>query len=145
MAISFTVLGQVYSMKNSKTLTMRGGKLRTIKHAKALQFQRDFCLQVPSYARKGIASDVAVTITIHYPSRLQDLDESIILDLLQPATETRPGTGVILNDRQVKEKHVFWALDKERPRSRYHCYGTELTAPPFRCRGEELKGGSSED
>jgi predicted unusual protein kinase regulating ubiquinone biosynthesis (AarF/ABC1/UbiB family) len=37
------------------------------------------------------------------------LDESLILDLLQ---------GVIYkNDRQVKEKHVYWGLDPANPRT----------------------------
>jgi hypothetical protein len=46
---------------------------------------------------------------IFYASRRSDLDESLILDLLQ---------GVIyVNDRQVKEKHIYWGLDKECPRA----------------------------
>jgi len=56
-----------------------------------------------------ISGDVRVTMHIYYASRRPDLDESLILDLLQ---------GVAyMNDRQVKEKHIYWGLDKERPRS----------------------------
>lgn len=55
-----------------------------------------------------LEGDVAVHITIYYASRRPDLDESLILDLLQ---------GVAYeNDRQVKEKHIYWGLDKEKPR-----------------------------
>jgi Holliday junction resolvase RusA-like endonuclease len=46
---------------------------------------------------------------IHYASRRPDLDESLILDLLQ-------GVAYV-NDRQVKEKHIYWGLDKENPRA----------------------------
>jgi Holliday junction resolvase RusA-like endonuclease len=52
--------------------------------------------------------DVAVHITIYYASRRPDLDESLILDLLQDVAYE--------NDRQVKEKHIYWGLDKENPR-----------------------------
>lgn len=53
--------------------------------------------------------DVRVTLHIWYASRRPDLDESLILDLLQ---------GVAYrNDRQVKEKHVFWHLDPHSPRT----------------------------
>ena len=49
-----------------------------------------------------------MTMWIYYASRRPDLDESLILDLLQGL--------VYLNDRQVKERHVFWGLDKDKPR-----------------------------
>ena len=46
---------------------------------------------------------------IYYASRRPDLDESLILDCMQ--------NYVYYNDRQVKEKHIYWGLDKERPRT----------------------------
>lgn len=50
-----------------------------------------------------------VTIRIWYASRRPDLDESLILDLLQGVTYE--------NDRQVKEKHIYWmGVDKANPR-----------------------------
>lgn len=53
--------------------------------------------------------DLRVTIKIYYASRRPDLDESLILDCMQ---------GYIYqNDRAVKERHVYWGLDKERPRA----------------------------
>jgi hypothetical protein len=56
-----------------------------------------------------MAGDLRVTMRIYYASRRPDLDESLILDLMQ---------GLIYeNDRQVKEKHIFWALDVDRPRT----------------------------
>lgn len=50
-----------------------------------------------------------VIMTIHYASRRPDLDESLILDLMQDM--------IYVNDRQIKEKHIHWALDKEHPRT----------------------------
>ena len=46
---------------------------------------------------------------IYYASRRPDLDESPILDCMQDY--------VYYNDRQVKEKHIYWGLDKENPRT----------------------------
>ena len=56
-----------------------------------------------------VTQDVRVTMFIYYASRRPDLDESLILDLLQGC--------VYENDRQVKEKHIYWGLDKDKPRA----------------------------
>jgi Holliday junction resolvase RusA-like endonuclease len=56
-----------------------------------------------------MTGDLRVTLHIFYASRRPDLDESLILDLMQ---------GLIYeNDRQVKERHCYWGLDPENPRS----------------------------
>jgi Holliday junction resolvase RusA-like endonuclease len=66
---------------------------------------------------------VRATLRIWYATERPDLDESVILDVLQAKTE---GTGkdrkiirrgVYLNDRQVREKHVFHGIDKAHPRA----------------------------
>ena len=56
-----------------------------------------------------LEGDLVVAIRIYYASRRPDLDESVILDCLQDV--------VYANDRQVKQKHIYWGLDKERPRA----------------------------
>jgi Holliday junction resolvase RusA-like endonuclease len=56
-----------------------------------------------------MTGDLRVTLHIFYASRRPDLDESLILDLMQ---------GLIYeNDRQVKERHCYWGLDPDNPRS----------------------------
>lgn len=52
--------------------------------------------------------DLKFIATIYYASRRSDLDESLVLDLLQDYAYK--------NDRQVKEKHVKWGLDRSDPR-----------------------------
>lgn len=88
---------------------MRFGNVsRLIKSTKALSYADMFKQQCPPLAvlMKG---DLRVTMWIHYASRRPDLDESLILDLMQ---------GLIYeNDRQVKEKHIYWGLDPENPRT----------------------------
>lgn len=105
-ALAFKILGEPASKANSRKMVLIGGSPRLIKSQKALSYASAFKLQ----ARAGrlIEGDVAVHIKIWYASRRPDLDESLILDLLQ---------GVAYeNDRQVKEKHIYWGLDKENPR-----------------------------
>ena len=56
-----------------------------------------------------LEGDLSVTITIFYATRRPDLDESVILDCMQDR--------IYRNDRQVKEKHIFWGLDRDNPRA----------------------------
>ena len=81
---------------------------RLIKSQKALTYSEMFKAQARPISPL-IETDVRVTMHIYYASRRPDLDESLILDLLQ-------GVAYV-NDRQVKEKHIYWGLDKENPRA----------------------------
>ena len=56
-----------------------------------------------------LEGDLSVTMTIFYASRRPDLDESVILDCMQDK--------IYKNDRQVKEKHIHWGLDRDNPRA----------------------------
>lgn len=106
-AISFTIFGEPASKANSRRVVKIGGSMRVIKSEKALFYSDRFKQQCPQH--ELIECAVAVKIKIYYASRKPDLDESLILDLMQ---------GLIYrNDRQVKEKHIYWALDKECPRA----------------------------
>jgi Holliday junction resolvase RusA-like endonuclease len=110
----FVVYGEPASKANSRRLVSfkRKGGVGTrpalIKSQKALDYNDAFRLQCPKLSPL-MEGDVSVSIRIYYASRRPDLDESVILDAMQGL--------VYLNDRQVKEKHIFWGLDKERPRA----------------------------
>lgn len=100
--------GEPASKANSRRVVQIGGMSRLIKSAKALTYS-DVFRQQAKPVEPLITQDVRVTLFIYYASRRPDLDESLILDLLQ---------GVMyVNDRQVKEKHVYWGLDKKNPRA----------------------------
>lgn len=109
--IRFCIRGQMHSLKNSRDVFVnrKTGRLFPKKNDKIVAFETAFHAQVPVNCRQRLSGDVAVTIDAFYPSRRQDLDEAIIYDMLQR-------TSVIVNDRQVKEKHVFWHLDRQNPR-----------------------------
>lgn len=102
-----TIFGEPASKANSRILTVRGGKPRSIKSSKALKYLEDFIRQCP-ILDPLFEEDVHVELHIHYASRRPDLDESVILDALQGR--------VYRNDRQVKSKAVRWGLDQRSPR-----------------------------
>ena len=108
--IRFTILGQLYSMKNSRIYTGEGRKGGFVKHPKAQQFCQDFAKQCGPWAPvEPLWGDVCCQVVVHYPSRRQDLDCALVYDCLQ-------ANGFIANDRQVKVKLEFWAVDPDNPR-----------------------------
>jgi Holliday junction resolvase RusA-like endonuclease len=135
MKIAFTILGQPFSKANSREIVTRRFKDKTtgeskvrpmsIKSDKAREYERKALLQIPYRAKAMLTGPVRVTIRIWYASERPDLDESVILDVLQAKFETDPRTeqrvmvraGVYANDRQVREKHIFWGLDRRNPRA----------------------------
>jgi Holliday junction resolvase RusA-like endonuclease len=81
---------------------------RLIKSQKALNYSETFKQQCRPLATL-MTGDLRVTMWIYYASRRPDLDESLILDLMQ---------GLVYeNDRQVKERHIYWGLDPDKPRA----------------------------
>lgn len=107
-AITLTIFGEPASKANSRRAVRIGGKPMFIKSKKALGYASAFKQQIPE-GITPLEGELCVTMTIYYASRRPDLDESLILDLLQGVTYE--------NDRQVREKHIYWGLDKENPRT----------------------------
>lgn len=102
--ISFVIHGEPASKANSRRWT---GKY-FIKSEKALNYAKEFAKQCP-VLDPLMEGDLRVTIKIYYASRRPDLDPSLIFDLMQER--------IYLNDRQLKEQHLYWGLDKEDPRA----------------------------
>lgn len=124
--IEFTIIGEPASKANSRQLVTVGkaDARRTlfIKSKKARDYERDALLQIPYHAKQMLQGELRVTLHIFYASERPDLDESIMLDVLQAKIKTINGvrelvrSGVYVNDRQVREKHVYHAIDKRNPR-----------------------------
>lgn len=107
-AISRIIFGEPASKANSRRVVRIGNVSRLIKSQKALNYS-DMFKQQCTQAAVLLTGDLRVTLHIYYASRRPDLDESLILDLMQ---------GLVYeNDRQVKEKHIYWGLDPENPRT----------------------------
>ena len=107
-SIFMTIYGEPASKANSRRAVRIGGRSMFIKSKKALDYSKGFIEQTKDLDCEPFTEDVVVTLHIWYASRRPDLDESLILDLLQ-------GIAYV-NDRQVKERHCYWHLDKENPR-----------------------------
>lgn len=152
--IVFTILGEPASKANSReivTLRYRDkatgamkSRPQVRKSDKALDYERDALKQIPPKYRVRYTGPVAVTLHIFYASERPDLDESVVLDVLQDRYKTveRDGEkvrelvqrGVYVNDRQVREKHVYHGIDKANPRAEVHILPlqpqqTELALP----------------
>lgn len=134
--IKFTILGQACSKANSREIVTRriAGTDKTrpsvIKSVAAIEFENSAMLQIPAHAKQMLEGNLRVTMTIYYLTHLPDLDESIVLDVLQ-ARYTGKGKdrrlsrkGVYINDRQVREKHIYHGIDKRNPR-------VEVTVEPI--------------
>lgn len=106
--VTFTVYGEPASKANSRKMVLIKGRPALIKSAKARGYVTVFESQCP-VMEVPTTDDVVVEMMIHYASRRPDLDESLILDCMQGR--------IYKNDRQVKQKFIYWGLDKEDPRS----------------------------
>lgn len=130
--IRIVILGELASKANQRQIVLRGGKPMSIKSEKARAYEASAMRQIPPKCRQRLEGLVRFTARIYYASERPDLDESVLLDVLQdhhtivrtPAAgggfaEVRQlvQAGVYRNDRQVRERHVFHAIDKVMPRA----------------------------
>lgn len=127
--IRFTILGEPASKSNSRipraVTSKKTGQPVTlwIKSKKANLYQRSALLQIPIGARQQLTGPVRVTMRIFYASARPDLDASVILDCLQDRYSGKGEArelvqrGVYRNDRQVREQHLFHAIDRANPRA----------------------------
>jgi len=107
-SITFEIIGEPASKANARQKVMVKGRVQFIKSRKALGYKNTFQRQCPRL-KELITSDVSVEMLIYYASRRPDLDESLILDCMEGF--------IYANDRQVREKHMYWGLDKKNPRT----------------------------
>ena len=113
-SIRLCILGEPASKGNSRQIVKMGNRMRSIKSDKAIAYERGAFPQVAAQCHRAgwkcrAIGPVRVTMTIYYASERPDLDESVVLDVMQMT--------VYGNDRQVREKHVFHAIDKANPRT----------------------------
>ena len=106
--INFIIEGEPASKSNSRKIVTFGKRPALIKSEKARNYEKIFALQCPQLENL-IDNDVKVELIVYYASRRPDLDESVVLDCMQGK--------IYVNDRQVKQKHIYWGLDRERSRT----------------------------
>ena len=121
--IAFTIYGESASKANSRRLVKFGNRPALIKSEKARNYEKTALMQIPENAKQMLDCDVSATIKIYYASRRPDLDPSVIFDVMQAKFKgsgkyrTLVRSGIYLNDRQVKEMHIYHGIDKENPRA----------------------------
>ena len=159
MKIAFTVLGQPVSLKNSfrvVTICKRGAMTKS---DDAKKYERNFRLQIPSAARQMLEGPVRVTMHLFYAWNGPDLDGALILDLMQaeykrikgklrrlengdyaedPGERILVAKGIYNNDRQVREVHLYHAIDKLNPRAEIEVEPLEAQQPPLALPAPEL-------
>ena len=117
--IKLTILGEPASKANSRRLVKFGERLASIKSTKALNYEQSTLSQIPESAKLMLEGELRADIQIYYASNRPDLDESVLLDCLQ--AKFKKGElvrkGVYINDRQVREKHIYHGIDKDNPRA----------------------------
>lgn len=121
--IRFTIIGEPASKANSRKVVSFGKRSALIKSDKALDYEKYALIQIPVHARQRLDKPVCVTMRIFYATERPDLDETLILDVLQDryrgkgAQRVLVQAGVYTNDRLVREKHIYHAIDKSNPRT----------------------------
>jgi hypothetical protein len=112
------IYGHLQSKSNGRKLVRFGKRLASIKSDSARQWWRDTLIQGMAWKQPWMPfkGTICLTARVFYPDRRNDLDISLLMDVLQVGTPKNPGIGVIQNDRQVIKQILVRAIDKERPR-----------------------------
>jgi Holliday junction resolvase RusA-like endonuclease len=111
-----TVQGHCQSKSNGSIKTRYG----IVKSKSARAFEHAFLWQaktwdIPKIPYEGL---VIMTCRLYYPTRKNDLDNTLLKDLIQKA-------GIIKNDRQIRGEYNFWGLEKSEPYCDFWLEGIE--------------------
>ena len=124
--IEFVIHGQPCSKSNtSQIVRLPGDRVSIGKSKDAKDYERFALKQIPPTARQRLEGPVRVSMRLFYADERRDLDESLILDCLQDRWKRDKASGervliqsgVYRNDRQVRERHIWHAIDKADPRA----------------------------
>lgn len=111
-SVSFTILGVIASMKNSRRPSDRNLYV-TLKSRGCEAFERDFRAQLPGRACIALGSltqPLKATVKVFYRDYRSDVDVEFLFDLMQKY-------GVVVNDRYIRWKDVCGVeVDKLNPR-----------------------------
>ncbi len=146
-SVHIVVYGKPVRKSNRRQMVMRGGKPMLIKSKAALQYYKDFDLQIKQSDRVGFIGPVAISGTIYYsPTQIRagktiraniksasdsithswvgDLSVEALMDCIQHA-------GIIADDRQVVSINVQKGISFDSPRADIIIQEVESTTIPF--------------
>lgn len=123
--IEFVIIGEPASKANSRKAVPRKAKtgkvfVAFIKSDKAQEYARTALLQIPKL-REPLQGPLAIECKIFYASERPDLDPSLIFDLLQGR--------IYVNDRQLREHHLYHRIDKKTPRAEIRIWSIDVQVP----------------
>jgi len=113
------ILGQPPRKSNSRRMIPRKGLTppRMIKSQEALDYIESFLLQFPAKYRDrdfgSLKENLRLDIIVWYRDRRADLSIELIKDCIEES-------GLIKNDRYIREEHVYGFVDKENPRIKFN-------------------------
>jgi crossover junction endodeoxyribonuclease RusA len=95
-----------------RSVTLRSGvsKVLVSKHGRKWKKAALLAAQL-QWRGKPLEGDVRVSIIAYFRDRRRDTD-----NILKPALDLLQAAGVMVNDRQVCEIHLYRAIDKGNPR-----------------------------
>ena len=105
--VRLTIYGEPVSMKNSRKIVRFGNRPALIKSDAGRSYENDVIAQVKTLPTL-LTKDLSVIAHAYYKTKRKDLDIELLFDCLQGR--------IYQNDRQIKEKHIYWHLDKKSPR-----------------------------
>jgi len=113
-----TIKGTVPSKSNCYRIIRLGSRCSLAKGKDLKAYEASFAMQYK--ASEMIDCEFGINLTVYYPSRRADLDNSlkVILDCLQKA-------GAIKNDNKCVEIVAHRKLDKDNPRIEFNLYRYE--------------------
>jgi Holliday junction resolvase RusA-like endonuclease len=116
----FEITGQPARKSNSRRIVKnkKTNKPLLIKSEVALNYTSEFLSQVPAEAKQrfgGLDKPLALYVVVYYKSRRPDLSIELIMDLLEKS-------GVVQNDRYIREQRAWGFVDKKNPRIRLRLY-----------------------
>ena len=123
----FQIFGEPCSKANSRIMIFRKNrKPCNIKNKASHDYVNSFLAQVQAMRLGAFGNgseDVILHCWIYYKNYRKDLDESLIMDCLQKS-------GILKNDRQIKEKHIYHGINKLNPNSVIILQGVECRDCP---------------
>lgn len=117
----YTIYGNLPRKSNSRRLVYSRGKPLFIKSEKALQYEKDFLNQMTHV--EPLQGPICLKAVVWYSSRRPDLSDELLCDLIEKS-------GLVDNDRQIFEKHLYKKLDPQNPRVEFSLTPIEESSLP---------------
>ena len=101
----------IYGLVPSKSNCYRFAGKFMYKTKALKEYEESFLEQCVVYKDKNIEGNLRIQVTVYYPNRKSDIDNSlkVLLDMMQKVK-------AFDNDNKVAEIEIFKRLDKENPR-----------------------------